>query len=220
LGSFTLIEGYTPGDVDDGTAQADRRPMALWCVFGAKYNENYTTEIDGFLHRLDELFATDEGGKLNEGRSHGNPFLDVSSLIRQDSTAVMGGQMAAYDAEDRARAAGDEPPSGLGYREFFGVLPEIWDQNHGFHIIDIDDPELVQPGAAYIHARLTSYVAEPLREGSDSFGSLPPYIRTYVECNTLNALANGWYAGLPAVFLESLRQRLGFPYEWWGAPID
>jgi hypothetical protein len=194
--------------------------MALWCVFGARYNEKYTAEIDGFLHRLDELFATDEGGKLNEGRAHGNPFLDVSSVIRQESTAVMGSQMAAYDAEDQDRAEGEKAPSGDGYQEFFAVLPEIWDQNHGFHIIDVDHPELLEHGEAYIHAQLTSYVAEPLREGSESFGSLPPYIRPYVDSNTLNALAKGWYAGLPAVFLESLRQRLGFAYEWWGAPID
>jgi hypothetical protein len=194
--------------------------MALWCVFGAKYNDNYTVEIDGFLHRLDELFAKDGGSNLNEARAHGNPFLDVTSLIRQDSTSVMGSQMAAYHAEDQARAAGQEPPSGLGYREFLGALPDIWEENHGFHIIDIDHAELVEHGEAYVHQQLTSYVAEPLRKGSESFGSLPPYIRPYVDRNTVNALAKGWYAGLPAVFLESLRQRLGFPYQWWGAPID
>ena len=31
-----------------------------------------------------------------------------------------------------------------------------------------------------------------------------------------------YFAGMQvrAVFHEPLRQRLGFPYEWWGAPID
>jgi hypothetical protein len=97
-------------------------------------------------------------------------------------------------------------------------MPDIWDQNHGFHIIDADDPELVEHGEAYIHEKLTSYLAEPFVEGSEA--TLPPYVRTYMERNTVNGLALGWYAGLPAVFLEPLRQRLGFPYEWWGAPID
>jgi hypothetical protein len=102
----------------------------------------------------------------------------------------------------------------------FEALPNAWDQNHGFHIIDIDDPELVEHGEAYVHEQLTSYIAEPLREGSDSYQSLPPYVQSYVDRNTVNALAKGWYTGLPAVFHEPLRQRLGFPYEWWGAPID
>jgi hypothetical protein len=93
----------------------------------------------------------------------------------------------------------------------------MWDQNHGFHIIDADDPELVEHGEAYIHERLTSYIGEPFRANSDA---LPPYIRSYVDQNTVIGLADGWYTGLPAVFLEPLRQRLGFPYEWWGAPID
>ncbi|ORW24358.1 hypothetical protein [Mycobacterium palustre] len=194
--------------------------MAMWYVFGARYTENYTAEIDGFLHRLDDLglLGMDEGNNLNEARAHGNPFFDITSIIRQENTSVMGGQMKTYGSEDEARAAGEEAPSGHGYRELFEVLPEIWDQNHGFHIIDIDDPELVEHGEAYIHEQLTSYVAEPFREGSEVV--LPPYIRPYVERNTVNGLAKGWHGGLPAVFIEPLRQRLGFPYEWWGAPID
>jgi hypothetical protein len=128
--------------------------------------------------------------------------------------------MDTYRTQDAARAAGEEEEtSGYGYRELFADLPEMWTQNHGFHVIDIDDPELVEHGEAYIHERLTSYVAEPLsdRPGSEP---LPEYIGTYVDRNTVDGLALGWYAGLPSVFLEPLRQRLGFPYEWWGAPID
>jgi hypothetical protein len=132
----------------------------------------------------------------------------------------MAGQMSSYRAEEAARAAGEEAPAGHGYKEMFETLPGMWDQNHGFHIIDIDDPELVEHGEAYVHERLTSYIAEPLREGSEAFGSLPPYVGRYVDTNTVNGLAKGWYTGLPSVFLEPLRQLLGFPYEWWGAPID
>ena len=199
--------------------------MPMWYVFGARYNENYTEEVDHFLHRLDDmgLLGMDEGSNINEARAHGNPFLDCSSLIKQKSTAVMAGQMDTYNADDENRAAGEAPVAQeneelLGYEELFEILPTIWDQNHGFHIIDTDDPELVEHGEAYIHERLTGYVAEPFREGSDR--RLPPYIRPYVERNTVDALATGWYAGLPAVFLEPLRQRLGFPYTWWGAAID
>jgi hypothetical protein len=100
----------------------------------------------------------------------------------------------------------------------FELLPEIWDQNQSFHIIDADHPELLEHGEAYIHARLTSYIAEPFLESSDL--PLPPYVRRYVNRSTVDALTTPWRAGPPAVFLEALRQRLGFPYEWWGAAID
>jgi hypothetical protein len=194
--------------------------MALWCLFGVAYNENYSAEVDGFLHRMDELglWGMGESTNLNEARAHGNPYLDVTSLIRQESTAVMGQQMETYDSEDQAQSASDEAASGNRYQEMFELLPEIWNQNHSFHIIDADDPELLEHGEAYIHEKLTSYVAEPFREGSEL--PLPPYVRRYVGRNTVDGLATPWYAGLPAVFLEPLRQRLGFPDEWWGAPID
>lgn len=195
--------------------------MALWYVYGVRYNnENYTAEIDSFLHRLDELglLGMEENNNLNEARAHGNPFLDITSVIRQESTAVMAGQIDTYNQEDEVRATGEEAPSGHGYQELFDAMPDIWDQNHGFHIIDADDPELLEHGEAYIHEKLTGYLSEPFLEGAEK--TLPPYVRKYMERNTVNGLALGWYAGLPAVFLEPLRQRLGFPYEWWGAPID
>jgi hypothetical protein len=194
--------------------------MAMWYVVGWKYNSNYTQQIDDALNLMADPLEIREDSSANEARAHGNPFLDVSSVIRHDSTAVMAGQMKSYKAEVEERAAGDEPAAGFGYAEMFEALPNAWDQNHGFHIIDIDDPELVEHGEAYVHEQLTSYIAEPLREGSDSYQSLPPYVQSYVDRNTVNALAKGWYTGLPAVFHEPLRQRLGFPYEWWGAPID
>jgi hypothetical protein len=213
-----------------GGRKVERMPM--WYVFGARYNENYTEEIDGFLHRLDGLavLGEDEGANVSEARAHGNPFLDCSTLIRQESTAVMAAQIDIYNSDDEARAA-DEAPAAQGDEELLGsqergriiellfdVMPSMWDQNHGFHIIDIDDPELVEHGEAYVHEQLTSYLAEAFREGSDR--TLPPYVREYMERNTVDGVANGWYTGLPAVFLEPLRQRLGFPYQWWGAPID
>ena len=194
--------------------------MALWSVFGVAYNENYTAEVDSYLHRMDDLglWGMGESTNLNEARAHGNPHLDVSSLIRQESTAIMGQQMNSYDSEDQAHTKSDETPPTHRYQEMFELLPEIWDQNQSFHIIDADHPELLEHGEAYIHARLTSYIAEPFLESSDL--PLPPYVRHYVNRSTVDALTTPWHAGPPAVFLEALRQRLGFPYEWWGAPID
>ncbi|MGH3967106.1 MAG: hypothetical protein ACRDTV_03050, partial [Mycobacterium sp.] len=158
--------------------------MAVWYFFGAKYNENYTAEADAFAHRLDELplLGMDVGANLNEARAHGNPFLDTSSMIRQESTAVMGGQMQTYDTEDQARAAGGEAAPSV-YQKLFEAMPGMWQQNHGFHIIDADHPELLEHGEAYIHERLTSYVAEPFREGSEV--AVPPYVRSYVERSTV-----------------------------------
>lgn len=192
--------------------------MPMWYVDGLRFNGNYTQEMDDFLHQMGARWAgiEENPNNLSEARSHGNPYLDVSSVAWHESTARMAGQMNTYRAEDEGRASGEEP-AGYGYKEMFENIPRMWDQNHGFHIIDADDPELVEHGEAYIHERLTSYIAEPFRANSDA---LPPYIRSYVDQNTVIGLADGWYTGLPAVFLEPLRQRLGFPYEWWGAPID
>jgi hypothetical protein len=193
--------------------------MPMWYVDGLRFNDNYTQEMDDFLYKtMGAGWSGVEKGKENVAfeRSHGNPFLDVSSVAWHESTARMAGQMSTYRTEDEARASG-EAPSRHGYKEMFENIPEMWDQNHGFHIIDIDDPELVEHGEAYVHERLTSYISEPFREHSDA---VPPYVRSYVDRNTVNGLAHGLYTGLPAVFLEPLRQRLGFPYEWWGAPID
>jgi hypothetical protein len=194
--------------------------MAMWYVVGWKYNSNYTQQMDDALNLMADPLEIKEDSSANEARAHGNPYLDVSTVIRHASTAVMAGQMKSYKAEVAEREAAEEPATGFGYAEMFDALPKAWDQNHGFHIIDIDDPELVEHGEAYVHQQLTSYIAEPLREGSESYQSLPPYVQSYVDRNSVNALAKGWYTGLPAVFLEPLRQRLGFPYEWWGAPID
>ena len=193
--------------------------MPMWFVYGLKYNDNYSQEVDDALNLMTDSVPGQAGSSLTEARAHGNPYFDVSSVVRHESTAVMGSQYKAYRAEMEAREAGEEP-SGHGYQEMFETLPGMWEQNHGFHVIDIDDPELIEHGEAYIHEQLTSYIAEPLREGSESFGTLPPYVQPYVDRNTVNGLAKGWHGGLPPVFLEPLRQRLGFPYEWWGAPID
>jgi hypothetical protein len=120
-----------------------------------------------------------ESTNLNEARAHGNPHLDVTSLIRQESTAIMGQQMNTYDSEDQAHTENDETPPKHRYQEMFELLPEIWDQNQSFHIIDADDPELLEHGEAYIHTRLTSYIAEPFLENSDL-----PYPPTSVTTST------------------------------------
>ncbi|MGH3968767.1 MAG: hypothetical protein ACRDTV_11775, partial [Mycobacterium sp.] len=142
--------------------------MPMWYVDGLRFNENYTQKMDDFLSQMGAGWAgiEEESKNLSEARAHGNPFFDLSSVNWHESTARMAGQMNTYRAEDDARAAGEEP-SGYGFKEMFEKVPEMWDQNHGFHIIDADDPELVEHGEAYIHQKLTSYVAEPFRANSD-----------------------------------------------------
>jgi hypothetical protein len=56
--------------------------MPMWYVDGLRFNENYTQEMDDFLHQMGAGWAgVEEGSKnLSEARSHGNPYLDVSSV--------------------------------------------------------------------------------------------------------------------------------------------
>lgn len=51
-------------------------------VVGWKYASNYTQEIDDAFKPMAEPLAIQEGSSVNGARVHGNPFLDVSSVIR------------------------------------------------------------------------------------------------------------------------------------------
>ena len=195
--------------------------MPMWYVFGSKYNEHYTQKMDDHLFSsMAEPLAAKQDSSITEARTHGNPFYDQTTIIWQEDSSVMGKQVAVYRAEDAARSAGTAPAeSGYSFKDLLHDMPGMWDQNGSFHIIDIDDPELVEQGEAYIHQQLTSYVAE-LDVSDLPEDSTFRDVRGYLEQLFVDGITKGWDDGLAGVIIEPFRQRMGYPYEWLGAPID
>ena len=196
--------------------------MPMWYVFGTKYNENYHQGIDDHLQLMSQPLAAQPDSSITEARTHGNPFYDQTTIIWQVDSSIMGKQMNMYGGEHEVRAEGQAAPSGYGFKELFEEMPGMEDQNGSFHVIDIDDPELVEHGEAYIHHQLTSYVADPLRDRSAiPDDSMWQYVGNYLDTLVVNGISEGWNDGLAGVILKPVRQRLGFPSaEWLGAPID
>ena len=198
----------------------------MWFISAYEYNDNYSQEFDDFLAnpaKWDDMLEIKEAGdhpSAIEARVHGNPLLDACSIGWQDSADSMHDQFDVYRAEDEVRAAGGAPTSGYGWKEMFETLPGVWGYFEGFHIIGVDEPEYLEHTEAEIHQRLTTYLAEPFLEPGESWEpDLKNYIPRYIKRQFLNGVSNGRVT-LPGAFMEPVRQLLGLPYEWHGAPID
>jgi hypothetical protein len=165
---------------------------------------------------------------LVEARVHGNPLFDTTMSIHwQHDTAVMRVMATALFRDASGGAASDEAADGddvagqaweeLSLDDQLSALPEVFYHTDAFHIIDIDDPELVEFGEEYIHQQLTSHWGELARQ---PLSEREPWVTaglSFLDRQFFNNLVRG--TDTPGVIKEPIRQRLGLPYQWAGADI-
>lgn len=190
----------------------------MWYIDGHKYEpERYTELLDGFQNNaamITEMGNFEELKLLMEARCHGNPHLDTVTIGWHENTS----QKRAENDSFRAASASDEVAEilKLGFEAIGGSQSFV---EGSLYIIDIDDPELVEHGEAHIHRQLTSHLADPITKPREEWEPwMAPVYDTYIDSLFLENIANGFVPG--AIVAEIERQRLGLPYEWYGARID
>jgi hypothetical protein len=188
--------------------------MGTWYVDEYTYYPNFSQHHDELIHApamLDQALSLRAHSSLFAARVHGVPALESANIGWQNSPERMRDQ---FDVYKNAVLSGDES---FGFKKIFGEMPEVWRTANGFHVIDSDDPMLVEKGEAYVHKQFTDYF-EPIGEPEETSDEWTKLLRSYI----FRWLANDSALGIvpPAVVLEPVRQILGFPYEWHGAPIE
>lgn len=159
----------------------------------------------------------DESRFIGEARIHGNPLLDCGIIGWEDSTAVKRAESEVYDKahEEAASNAAAEPSA---FDQLSDVMPAVSEYTQGsIMILNADDPELLECSEPELHERLTSHLAEPYRcrEALPDWAVAP---FRYMEKVFLGTIESGYVPG--PIVVEPIRQRLGFPYEWFGAKVD
>jgi hypothetical protein len=191
----------------------------MWYIDGHKWDaDTYSQEVDEMLNNPAMAEAvmglTDSHGMLIEGRCHGNPFLDTDTIGWEDHTDQKRAENDAYRAEEAA----DKPI--YGFKNIFQKVPPAEKYVQGsFYIIGIDEPEYAERGEMYIHERLTSHLAEPITQPKSEWEPWMHYVYDdYIDDIFIKNLA---YGQIPSpIIVEPQRQRMGLPYEWFGAPIE
>lgn len=187
--------------------------MPTFYLDGIRYNNSYTQEQDALVNTqemMTETVGLEPQSSLVSARVHGNPFFNSSNVIWQESPANMRGQLDVYRA---MFASGTETQA---YRDMFESMPNAYEWVEGIHIIDDDDPMLVEQGEAHVHKQFTDYLADGVY-GPEA-EEWTHILREYIGKILVNTNANGF---VPApVVVEPIRQSFGLPYEWHGAPID
>ena len=187
--------------------------MPTWYIDEYSYNPNFTEELDQIIHApalFDEALGLDARSSVFGGRVHGNPNLESSNIGWQESPARMRDQDAVYEAA--INAGGD---AAEGMKAIFAGMPDVWKTTGGFHIMDADDPMLVEKGEDYVHKQFTDYFVDHIEANTSEWDVL---MKTYLFKNLVNNIALGV---VPAgVVVEPLRQYMGLPYEWHGASTD
>jgi hypothetical protein len=129
-----------------------------------------------------------------------------------DNTAIKRSEVPLYE---KALTEEKDPRE----KVHFDKVHEATSNTIGLVIIDVDDPELVEFGEAYIHEQLTSHLADMAAAPKESW---PAWFRDtvfpYCAKPMVENIANGFPMG--PLFAEMFRQYVGHPYEWYGAPID
>lgn len=181
----------------------------MWYTDAFKWKDNYSPELDEVLNgEWTKAWASDD--RMTFGaRVHGNSMFDTMSLCWLDSVENRRGELdPQFFGED-----------GLFMKMFVGV-PREATYLEGMHIFDADDPELLEMGEARVHERVTSHLGDlavaPPEEVPD--GVQIEKAVDYVDKLVFMELADNRVP--TGLHVEVFRQRLGLPYEWWGAPID
>jgi hypothetical protein len=188
--------------------------MGAWYIDGIRFNSNYTRHQDEIVN-ASGIWDDPMGfgrASLQGCRVHGNTEFEWSNIAWQDSPARMRDQDAVY------RAAINAADDTFAYKEIFDGMPDSWDASGGFHIIDIDDPMLLERGEAYIHKQFTDYMAETISRPEESSDEWDKLCRSYIFKNFFLNLSSGVVPA--AIVVEPVRQLFGLPYEWHGAPIE
>lgn len=176
------------------------------------YNSNFTQEIDDIIHApamLDQALGLEANSSIIGGRVHGNPNLESANVGWQESPARMRDQDEVYRA---AVVSGDD---NFEFKKLFSKLPDVWKTSGGFHVIEADDPMLVEQGEAFIHKQFTDYMSANVCDPQDEWDTL---CSSYIFKHLLNNIALGVVPA--AVVVEPVRQLLGLPYDWHGAPNE
>ena len=186
----------------------------MWYVDGHKWRPDmYDTALDEVLGGYEDPSGIiDTGRSVIEGRSHGNPFLDTGSITWNENTEIKRREIGLYDTE----YATDAPSRAKDY-----ISKVAWAMSSGVgtYIVDADDPELVEFGEQYIHNRLTDHYGALTNEPPETWPEwLQGDVWAYVTEQVTSQFANG-FCPAPILF-EMVRQSWGYPYEWFGAPID
>jgi hypothetical protein len=184
--------------------------MGTWYTEDHRWNENFTKELDAMFHHpaMEEVaLSLKPESSVIAGRVHGNPFIESCNIGRQASPATMRKQLDVYEA---AFASGSDPQS---YKDLLANAAKSYELADGGHIMDIDDPMLVEQGEAYIHKQFTDYLSDAAQR-DDELGRT---LRQYMDSTFIKCLENGLVP--PAVVTEPPRQRFGLPYEWHGAKV-
>lgn len=187
--------------------------MGAFYVDGVKFNRTYTRQQDEILNAQgiwDDPMGFGARSSIQGGRVHGNPGFEWTNLSWQDSPARMRDQDEVYRT---AITSGND--EAFSYGEVFASMPDAWDASGGFHVIDADDPMLVEQGEAFIHKQFTDYMSANVCEQKDEWDKL---CTSYLFKNLFLNIENGVVPA--AVVVEPLRQLFGLPYEWHGAPIE
>ena len=186
----------------------------MWYMDAHKWRPDmYDQELDDVIGGYDDPSGIiDANRSVIEGRSHGNPHWDTNSIFFNPDTATKRREIQMYEAE----YATDEPSTAKAY---ISKVALAMSAGMGAYLIDEDDPELVEFGEQYIHNRLTDHYGALTNEPRETWPEwLAGDVWAYVTEQVTSQFANG-YCPAPILF-EMVRQSWGYPYEWFGAPVD
>ena len=184
--------------------------MPAYYVDAYAHKPNYSEEHDAPYHNQEvnnEAMGLDPSMSVLGGRVHGNPFYESATVGLQESSARMREQDQVYRT---SIAAGEKL-----YSNLFLTMPDAWKRTSSFHVIDVDDPDLVERGEEFVHLNFTDYLARNICEPKDEWDRICTY---YLMSHCVLNMEAG--SAPPTVALEPLRQLLGLPYEWHGAPVE
>lgn len=188
----------------------------MWYFDGRKYRpELYTEEVDQILSgnwggqaaQEDSGFLTSRS--LQAARVHGNPLYDSGDITWNASVQVK------RDL-DEAVVFDESSGDAVSAEYVDAVTPATLYVDGSYYIVDTDDPDLLE-GEEHLHERLTSHTADLYANTFDDPSGFQ-FVHDYLSMHFCKNLAAGIVPG--AVVLEPVRQVLGFPYEWVGAPVE
>jgi hypothetical protein len=185
--------------------------MSTYHIDAYIFNANLTQSLDVMMTSPEAHESAIPGMApvLFAGRVHGNPLLELQNIEHMESPSTMRGQLDFYKA---IFSSGNDVHS---FKEFFKTMYNVWERVEAFHIIDVDDPMLLEFGEKFVHEQFTDYMAGFITEES---GELREMLREYCDTVFLNTIHNGFVP--TGIVLEPVRQRCGLPYEWYGAQVD
>jgi hypothetical protein len=177
--------------------------MGTWYVGSWKWDSTFCEQLGKFF-TSPEMWSTTlqfrEESSAIMARIHGNPLLDSCDIGRQDSPATMRDQLQFYR---KACVTGQDA---FELEALMAEVSTLLRGNQGLHIIDADDPLLVEHGEAHVHKQFCDYLAEPMTAPKESQEAWVDPMHFYTMDTFVRNLVNGYVP--PALILEIGRQAL------------